>query len=204
MLIPSCVWLKSFLFRFRSFLFLWRANEEANRVFFFYGERKNPKTKKKSWVKKTTRTESFSWENSQAEPLKRLSILIERLPAQSWPCVWSARYYVSGLSMDNTHVALDVKGQKMSVLEQNMRKFWQQDRVCLNLATFEITLFTVKCCVCVCVYPSSAALVRRDRNYRRQTPENMKKHLREKHRLFVATAPKGSFFSFSSCRASCE
>lgn len=119
--------------------------------FFFYGERKNPKTKQKSWVKKTTRTESFSWENSQAEPLKRLSILIERLPAQSWPCVWSARYYVSGLSMDNTHVALDVKGQKMSVLEQNMRKFWQQDRVCLNLATFEITLFTVKCCVCVCV-----------------------------------------------------
>lgn len=151
MLIPSCVWLKSFLFRFRSFLFLWRANEEANRVFFFYGERKKPKTKQKSWVKKTTRTESFSWENSQAEPLKRLSILIERLPAQSWPCVWSARYYVSGLSMDNTHVALDVKGQKMSVLEQNMRKFWQQDRVCLNLATFEITLFTVKCCVCVCV-----------------------------------------------------
>lgn len=53
--------------------------------------------------------------------------------------------------MDNTHVALDVKGQKMSVLEQNMRKFWQQDRVCLNLATFEITLFTVKCCVCVSI-----------------------------------------------------
>lgn len=156
-----------------GWFFLWRKKKNQNETEKL-GEENN-----KNW--------KLQWENSQAEPLKRLSILIERLPAQSWPCVWSARYYVSGLSMDNTHVALDVKGQKMSVLEQNMRKFWQQDRVCLNLATFEITQM-------LCVYPSSAPLVRRDRNYRRQTPENMKKHLREKHRLFVATAPKGSVF----------
>lgn len=47
--------------------------------------------------------------------------------------------------------------------------------------------------VCVAVKRSFGSANTRGRNYRRQTPDNMKKHLREKHLLLDATRPKGDF-----------
>lgn len=92
-------WL-AFLMRWRTIL---RGKPSAVAV---YGEKREKlgEENNKSW--------KLQWENSWAEPLKRLSILIERLPAWSWPCVWSARYYFRGLLMDNTYAAIPMKGLK--------------------------------------------------------------------------------------------
>lgn len=88
----------------------------------------------------------------------------------------------------------------MSMLEQKRSEFWQHERIRLNLAVFETSRLESNV-VCVAVKRSFGSANTRGRNYRRQTPDNMKKHLQEKHLLLDATRPKGDF---SPPRVSCE
>ncbi len=80
-------------------------------------------------------------EESRVEPLNRLSILIERLPAQSWPClvctVSLLRTFDGQVICSNTH-----KVPKNVCQNKAVSKFWQHDRVSLNLSAFEIPHFS--------------------------------------------------------------